>query len=211
MPSSTYRQLDVPGESELIGRGVHFCATCDGPVYRGKELVVIGGGNSALQETLFLARFASKITMLVRGGMLGGSEILREQVKSLPNVLVRVNTVVQRITPAEGGIGVKDVVVRAKGSEIDEAVTTNGVFVFIGLLPNTAGLSETIDADEFNFLKTGLDYSTNVPGVFVAGDVRSGSTWQIASAVGEGVSATLAVRKYLDEIKHAAREIRATI
>ena len=208
---STYRQLGIPGESELMGRGVHFCATCDGPVYRGKELVVVGGGNSALQETIFLAKFASKITMLIRGKELGGSEILREQVKDLPNVTQRYGAVPQSITPADGGIGVKDVVVRIDGSDATESIATDGVFVFIGLLPNTAGLTGTIEADEFNFLKTDATYGTNMLGVFVSGDVRSGSTWQIASAVGEGVSATLAIRKYLDEVKHASRERRATI
>ncbi len=206
---STYRQLGIPGEAELIGRGVHYCATCDGPVYRGKDLVVVGGGNSALQETLFLARFAKKIVMLVRGKQLGGSEILREQVKRLENVELRFQTVADRIVAADGGIGVKHVEALEAGNKV--IIPTNGVFVFIGLLPNTEPFVEHLDTDEYHFLKTGAKYESNMPGVYVAGDVRSGATWQIASAVGEGVSATLAIRAYLDELKYSTPELKATI
>ena len=149
--------------------------------------------------------------MLIRGKELGGSEILREQVKDLANVTQRYGAVPQTITPADGRIGVKEVVIRTDGSDNTEAIATDGVFVFIGLLPNTVGLAGTIEADEFNFLKTDATYGTNMTGVFVSGDVRSGSTWQTASAVGEGVSATLAIRKYLDELKHVSHERRATI
>jgi thioredoxin reductase (NADPH) len=206
---STYRQLGIPGEAELIGRGVHFCATCDGPVYRGKDLVVVGGGNSALQETLFLAKFAKNITMVVRGKRLGGSEILREQVKRLANVQFSFQTVAQSIVPAANGIGVKQVEVAVAGQPA--TITADGVFVFIGLLPNTEPFVDKLDADEYNFLRTGAKYESNVAGVYVAGDVRSGATWQIASAVGEGVSATLAIRSYLAELKHDSPQLKAAI
>jgi thioredoxin reductase (NADPH) len=206
---STYRQLGIPGEAELIGRGVHFCATCDGPVYRGKNLIVVGGGNSALQETLFLARFAKSITMLVRGKQLGGSEILREQVKRLENVKISFETKPVRVVAAESGIGVKQVEVLA--SDKPATLAADGMFVFIGLLPNTEAFVGKLDADEYHFLKTGAKYESNLPGVYVAGDVRSGATWQIASAVGEGVSATLAIRAYLDELKHNSPQLKATI
>ncbi len=209
---STYRELGIPGESELIGRGVHFCATCDGPVYRGKDLVVVGGGNSALQETLFLARFAKHITMVVRGRDLGGSEILREQVRRLNNLDIRFQTVPNRIVAAEGGIGVKHVeVTKASKAGKADIVPADGVFVFVGLLPNTDAFCGKLDTDEHRFLKTSAKFESSLPGVYVAGDVRSGSTWQIASAVGEGVSATLAIRSYLDELKFAPAETKAEI
>ena len=206
---STYRQLGITGEAELTGRGVHFCATCDGPVYRGKDLIVVGGGNSALQETLFLAKFATKITMVVRGKELGGSEILREQVKRLENIEFRFQTVPTRIVADVGGIGVKRMEAMEQGAPVN--IAADGVFVFIGLLPNTNAFRGKIASDEYHFLKTGEKYQSNMPGVYVAGDVRSGSTWQIASAVGEGVSATLAIRSYLDELKHVAVELKTTI
>lgn len=192
---STYRQLGIPGEAEQIGRGVHFCATCDGPIYKGRDLVVVGGGNSAVQETLFLARFAKQITVLVRGPELKASAILIEEIKQLANVKIVFNAPATSIESEDGRI-------KAVMSG-DKRYPCDGVFVFIGLLANTEAFTHTLDHDERNFLKTNLNYETNLPGVFVAGDVRSGSTWQIASAVGEGVSAALAVREYLDRTEHA--------
>ena len=190
---STYQQLGVPGEAEQIGRGVHFCATCDGPIYKGRELVVVGGGNSAVQETLFLARFASTITILVRGPELKASAILVNELAKLSNVTVVFNAPIDSIESSNGRVAA----VIAAGKRYPGA----GVFVFIGLLANTEPFVHDIDHDERNFLKTDRNYATNIPGVFVAGDVRSESTWQIAAAVGEGASAALAVRQYLDTIK----------
>jgi thioredoxin reductase (NADPH) len=190
---STYQQLHVPGEAEQIGRGVHFCATCDGPIYKGRELVVVGGGNSAVQETLFLARFATKITMLVRGPALKASAILIDELSALSNVKIVYDSPIDSIESENGRV--KAVVAGSKH------YPCAGVFVFIGLLANTEAFVHAIDHDERNFLKTDQNYATNMPGVFVAGDVRSESTWQIAAAVGEGASAALAVRQYLDRTK----------
>lgn len=192
---STYRHLGVPGEAEQIGRGVHFCATCDGPLYRGRELIVVGGGNSAMQETLFLARFASKITMLVRGDQLKGSAILRREIKALKNVRIEYKVSVTRIL-TEGGF-VQGVEAEKDGRPVNYQAP--GIFVLIGLIPNTQAFQGLLQLDEQGFIKTDTAYATSLPGVFCAGDVRSGSTWQIASAVGEGASAALAIRKFLDE------------
>ncbi len=200
---STYKHLGVPGEKALEGRGVHFCATCDGPIYKGRELVVVGGGNSAMQETLFLAKFASHIKLLIRGPQLGGTEILREQVMALKNVELIYNTSVTSLEAADGKLST----VHAHNSQTgkDETFSPAGMFVFIGLLANTDELKGSIALDERNFVVTKTDFSTNMPGVYAAGDVRSGSTWQIASAIGEGVSATLMIRAYLDLRAHTAR------
>jgi thioredoxin reductase (NADPH) len=203
---STYRQLGVPGEAEMIGRGVHFCATCDGPVYRGKELLVVGGGNSAMQEILFLARFASKITMVVRGEALGGSEILREEVMALPNVSYVYNTVVDRVDSEEGkfiGVTVTD-----SASSESRQLTADGAFIFIGLIANTESFAGDVTLDPQNFVVGDANYATSMKGVYVAGDVRSGATWQIASAIGEGVSATLKIRAYLDQLRHTERHAK---
>lgn len=193
---STYRKLGIPGEAEMTGRGVHYCATCDGPIYRGKKIVVMGGGDSAVQESLFLAKFATKIIILVRGDKLKASAVLIHQLEKLPSVEVIYEVVTQSIDSTEG---------RVSGITLTDGakIPADGVFVFIGLIPNTQTLSGVLDLDERGFIKTDLSYSTNMPGVFVAGDVRSGSTWQIASAVGEGAAAALSVRAYLDQLEHA--------
>jgi thioredoxin reductase (NADPH) len=197
---SSYKHLDAPGEAEYIGRGVHFCATCDAPLYRGRDVTVVGGGNSAIQESLFIARFAKHVTLLVRGPALKGTEVIREQLTALRNVSFRYNTVVKEIRGNDSkvtGLRVKDTV---KGDQLD--LRTDGIFVFIGLLANTDAFKGTLELDERNFIITKDDYSTRVPGVYAAGDVRSGSTWQIASAAGEGVTAALEIRKYLDTKHH---------
>jgi thioredoxin reductase (NADPH) len=196
---STYKHLDVPGESDLIGHGLHFCATCDGPLYRGKELVVIGGGNSAMQETLFLAKFAGHITILARDGELKGTAILRKQVQALTNVTIIYNTTVLALNRTQDHI----IVEAGDGTHPEEPVryATDGVFVFVGLQANTEPFAGLLDLDAQGFIITQPDYSTSLPAVYAAGDVRSGSTWQIASAVGEGANAALAVRAYLDARK----------
>ena len=195
---STYRELGISGEKELVGKGIHFCATCDGPVYRGKDMIVVGGGNSALQETVFLARFGTKITMLVRKPKFSGSQVLIDEIMALPNVEVRFGRTIESFIAIDGKLsGVK---LKVEDQQELETLEAPALFELIGLLPNTTFLKGHVDLDERNFIKTDMHFQTNMPGVFCAGDVRSGSTWQIASAVGEGASAALEVRKYLDGI-----------
>jgi thioredoxin reductase (NADPH) len=195
---STYKHLGVRGEAEMVGRGVHFCATCDAPLYRGREVLVVGGGNSAMQESLFIAKFAKHVTLLVRGPELKGTQVLKEQLEALRNVTFRFDTKVAEIR--NDGAKVTGVHVLTEGDELD--MRADAVFVFIGLRANTEPFQGTIHLDERQFVLTKDDFSTNVPGVFAAGDVRSGATWQIASAVGEGVTATLGIRAYLDTKHH---------
>jgi thioredoxin reductase (NADPH) len=199
---SDYKRLGIPGEDEYYARGVHFCATCDGAFYREKRLVVVGGGNSAVQEAIFLTRFASKIELLVRGPAFRASEVLqRELKKHKDKVTVHFNTTTDEI------IGENNKVVAVKGTyQGKETVTipTDGVFVFIGLKPNTQFLSGSdIELDEIGLIKTDEMLNTKIPGVFAAGDVRSGATMQIASAVGEGATAALRIRQYLEELERA--------
>ena len=184
-----YRRLEVPGEADYISKGVHFCATCDGPVYRDKTLIVVGGGNSAMQEGLFLAKFASRLIMLVRGPALRGSPVLAEKVKAHPKFEIHYQTAVAEVV----GDGTKATGVAAGGQNF----SADGIFVFIGLVPNTDWLQGSLDLDTRGFVVTGPNYQTSLPGVFAAGDVRSGSSFQIASAVGEGVEAALRIRDYL--------------
>ena len=143
---SRYRRLDVPGEDDLIGAGIHFCATCDGPFYRDEEVVVIGGGNSAVEEGLFLTRFASKVTLLVRGEGLRASRILQDRVESSPKLEVRTNTSVREF---RGSSKVESVVVADSTSGETEELHPSGVFVFIGLDPNTDFVRGNLDTDRW--------------------------------------------------------------
>lgn len=193
---SDWKKLGIPGEKEFYGRGVHYCATCDGPVYRDKKLVVVGGGNSAIQEAIFLTKFASHIDILVRGEKLRASEVLQHELpKHEDKITMHFNTKPLEIV-GDGPL-VNGVRVSKNGEE--QVIDCNGVFVFIGLQPTTGFLKGSVDLDEFGFVKTDSKLETNIPGVFAAGDVRSGATMQIASAVGEGATAALMIREYLKE------------
>ena len=193
---TTYRRLHAPGEDDFIGAGIHFCATCDGPFYRDKEVIVIGGGNSGLQESLFLTRFVKKIVLLERGDRLGASQALRDKVAEYPEIEVRLHSTVEEF---KGDGRLSSVVVKDLQSEQLEELRTDGVFMFIGLQPNTGFLSGTVDLDRWGFITTDKSLETNVKGVFAAGDVRDGSTKQVASATGEGATAALMIRQYLEE------------
>lgn len=198
---SSYRKLNVPGEEELIGSGVHFCATCDGPFYTGaKELLVVGGGNSGLEESLFLAKFAEKIRIIDRNPELKASQLLQDKIRSKPMFEVHLNTIVSEF---KGAPKLEEVV--AKNTATGEEYHWNpaGAFVFAGLDPNTGFLKDTVELDEWGFIIADK-YETSVPGVFAAGDCRGGSTKQLGSAVGEGIAALLAARQYLRERRHVA-------
>ncbi len=191
---ATYRQLGVPGEEELVGAGVHFCATCDGPFYKGDHVAVVGGGESAAEESLFLTRFADRITLLVRGDELKASPLVAEKIADEPKIDVRYSTAV---TELRGKPNLKEVVVENRASGEVETLAPKGLFVFIGLSPNSGFLPPEIERDEYGFVKTGATLETSLPGVFAAGDVRHGATNQAASAAGEGATVALMVREYL--------------
>ncbi|HEX5691598.1 MAG TPA: FAD-dependent oxidoreductase [Roseiflexaceae bacterium] len=194
---STYRRLGVPGEEDLIGAGVHFCATCDGPFYKGKQVAVIGGGNSAGEESLFLTRFADKVTILVRGPALTASKVVVDKVEESNKIEVRTNTVVDAL---EGENKLSGLAIRNTDTGATETIHPAGAFVFIGLSPNSSWLPAEIARDQYGFVITDAMLSTNMPGVFAAGDVRKGSTKQAASAAGEGATAALMIREYLKEV-----------
>ena len=193
-PGTTYRRLGAKGEADLIGAGIHYCATCDGPFYKGKELVVIGGGNSAAEEGQFLTQFASKVTLLVRGDRLSASKIYHDKVMNHPKIAVRFNTEVKEFI---GTSRLEGLVIESGGRE--ETLRPAAVFVFIGLRPNTKFLDGVVDLTSEGFIDA-PDLRTSVKGVFAAGDARAGSTKQVASAVGEGAAAALQIRRYLEEI-----------
>lgn len=194
---SDYNKINVPGEAEFYGRGVHYCATCDGAFYRDKRLAVVGGGNSGVQEALFLTRFASHIDLLVRS-TIKASDVLQKELQKFVDagkVTVHLDTTTQEIVATEGKVNKVRVIKAGDELEID----IDGVFVFVGLKPNTQFLAGSgIELDEQGLIKTDQHLMTTMPGVFASGDVRSGATMQIASAVGEGASAALSIREYLE-------------
>ena len=200
---SDYKKIGVPGEAEFYGRGVHYCATCDGAFYRDKKLVVIGGGNSGFQEALFLTRYASHIDLLVRSSVSASDVLQRDMQKFVDEgkVTIYLQTTTEEIIATDGRVSAVNVIKAGEPMTID----TNGVFVFVGLLPNTQFLAGSgIELDERGLIKTNMHLETNITGIFASGDVRSGATMQIASAVGEGASAALSIREFLTDYNREA-------
>lgn len=200
---SDHRKLGLESEKKYYGRGIHYCATCDGAFYRDKKLVVVGGGNSSAQEALFLTKFASHIDILIRKDHWRASDVLVDEINSHPKITVHFNTSVDEFVGAEVDGMEKVVMAKVTKDGEKEEIATDGVFIFIGLIPNTQFLrGSDVKLDEHGFVLVDQYLSTNVEGVFCAGDVRSGATAQIASAVGEGAVAALRIREYLEANKH---------
>jgi thioredoxin reductase (NADPH) len=196
---STYRRTEADGEADLIGAGIHFCATCDGPFYKGaKDLTIVGGGNSGLEEGLFLTQFADCVTVVQALPTLTGNKLLQEKVLNHPKMTVLVNAALKSFNANDQG-KLQSISVDHDGKEIEHE--TDGAFIFIGLDPNTDFLDGLLDVDARGFVLTDHMFHTNVDGVFAAGDVRSGSTKQIASAVGEGAAAAIQIRYFLEKFQ----------
>jgi thioredoxin reductase (NADPH) len=203
---STYRRTGAEGEEDLIGAGIHFCATCDGPFYKGaKELVVLGGGNSALEEGLFLTQFVDKVTIVQRGDRLTANKLLQDKVLMSKDMEVLYNRTVKAFKAKDDGSGkLGAIVVEDSETGQTEELHPAGCFVFIGLDPNTEFVKGSVDLDDRGLILTDMGLQTNVPGVFAAGDVRSGSTKQLASAVGEGAAAAIGIRMFLEQFEGRA-------
>ena len=200
---SNHRKLGVPGEDELYGRGVHYCATCDGAFYRDKTLIVVGGGNSAVQEAIFLTRYATHIDLMVRS-KLRASDVLQKELQKhvdAGKITLHIGSTTDEVLIADDKFaGIKT----TKDGEQTE-LSSDGLFVFIGLVPNTQFLADSgVELDPQGHIITNEHLETSVKGVYASGDVRSGSTMQIATAVGEGATAAMKIREYLDELNREA-------
>jgi thioredoxin reductase (NADPH) len=203
---STYRRLGIPGEEDYIGAGVHFCATCDGAFYRGEDLLVVGGGNSAGEEGLFLTRFARHVTILTQDPALSASKVVVEKV--LEHSDMDVITDARPVEVRGAGGKLETVVIEDVNTGERRELHPGAMFVFIGLTPNTAFLAGLVELDKWGFALTDSGMHTSEEGVFAAGDCRAGSTKQAASAAGEGAAAAIAIRRYLEPIAGGVPETR---
>ena len=196
---SVYRKLGIPGEEEFAGSGVSYCGTCDAPFFKGKHVVAVGGGNTAVEEILHLTKFADKVTMIHRRDEFRAAKILVEELLEKANgpnsnLIIKYSTVATAI----GGEGkVQSVKFKNVKSDEEEDYPCDGVFIFIGMVPNTGFLKDFVELSENGFIKCDCAYlRTKVPGVFVAGDCRIGAAMQLATAVGDGVIAAMMLKQY---------------
>jgi thioredoxin reductase (NADPH) len=194
---AAWKKLGVEGEDQLIGKGVSFCATCDGPFYRNQEVAVIGGGDTAVEEAIFLTRFVSKVHLVHRRDRLRATKVLQERAMSHEKIEFIWDSVPVKIL---GEKGVEAIELRNVKTQSVFRKSVQGVFVFIGTLPNTDIVKGLIRLDEAGFVVTDDNMQTSVPGVFAAGDIRSKLFRQISTAVGEGATASFAVEKYLENL-----------
>jgi thioredoxin reductase (NADPH) len=200
-PGSDYRKLGVPGEDEFrnAGAGVSYCGTCDAPFFKGKSVISIGGGNTAVEETLHLVKYAEKVTMIHRRDEFRASKVLVEELleyanKPDSNLEIIYDTIA---TAIEGEGKVQSVKIKNVKNEKISDLSCDGVFIFVGMIPNTDFLKGFVDLTDQGFIKCDCAYlRTNVPGVFVAGDCRVGAAMQLVTAVADGVNAAMMLKNY---------------
>jgi thioredoxin reductase (NADPH) len=188
-------RLDVKGEKELIGKGVSYCATCDGPFYKNQEIAVVGGGNTAIQEADHLTKFASKVTVIHRRDELRATKIVQEKAFANEKIDFIFNAQVAEIKGGKNGV--EQLLLKHKDGA-NSTLEVTGVFILIGVIPNNDALPlDDLEADEYGFVVTDTEMRTKLPGVYAAGDIRSKSFRQIVTAAGEGATAELSAEHYL--------------
>jgi len=189
-------KLDVPGEEEFTGKGVSYCATCDGAFFREQPVAVVGGGDAAITEALHLAKFASRVTVIHRRDQLRASRILQEKAFSQPKIEFRWNSIVEKI---EGGDLVKRIRLRQVKTGEESALEVAGVFISIGLKPNTDYLKGILSLDVTGLIITDEKMETKIPGIFAAGDIRHNSVRQVITAAGDGATAAIYAEKFISK------------
>ncbi len=192
------RRLGIEREKEFIGQGISYCATCDAPFFRNQQVAVVGGGNIALQEALYLSKFAEKIYLVHRRGMLRGEKILQERITKNPKIEIIWRSVVDQIYGEEKVKGVKLKNLKTKKTH---NLPCSGLFIFVGLKPNTEFVQNILELDEKGFIKTGENLESSRRGIFACGDVRKNLLKQVIVACGEGALATHMTEKYINEVK----------
>jgi thioredoxin reductase (NADPH) len=194
---SEYSKLGVPGEEEFTGKGVSYCAMCDGAFFREQVVAVVGGGNVALNDALFLTGFASKVIVIHRRDQLRATKILHDRAFANPKIKFLWDTVVESIT---GDKLVKEIRLRNVKTGKGSSLEVSGVFVAVGLRPNTGYLKKLLTLDAGGFISVNGQMETGMPGVFAAGDIRAGSIRQVVSAAGDGATAAIAAERFLSSV-----------
>ena len=194
---ATWKKLGIEGEDRLMGRGISFCATCDGPFYRDEEVAVIGGGDTAVEEAIFLTRFVKRIYLVHRRDKLRATKLLQERAMSEEKITLVWETIPLRIL---GQNSVEAIELRNVKTGDVQRKEVKGVFVFIGTIPNTELVKDSVKLDENGFILTDDNMQTSIPGVFAAGDIRSKLFRQISTAVGEGAAASYSAERYLESL-----------
>lgn len=189
------RKLGVPGEAELLGKGVSYCAVCDGALFKDKRLVVVGGGDTAVEDSVFLTKYASNVTIIHRRDKFRAQRIIQERALSHPTINVSWNSVVKQIV---GTDSVEQIILRNVQTNKETTLAVDGVFVLVGLDPNTKFLAGSINLDEHGYIITDENMQTNIPGVFAAGDVRKKLLRQIVTACADGAIAAIAAQKHIE-------------
>ena len=193
---ANFRKLGVEGEQEFIGKGVSYCATCDGPFFRNKEIAVVGGGDSALQEALYLTKFATKVNLIHRRDQFRAAKILQEKVFAEPKINIIFDSVVEKIS---GNLSVEQVILKNVKNNISSPVSVNGVFVFVGWLPNTKFLENTkIKLNDGGYIVTDDNMNTSIEGIFACGDVRQKILRQVVTAAGDGAIAAISAQHFIE-------------
>ena len=193
---ANFRKLGVEGEQEFIGKGVSYCATCDGPFFRNKEIAVVGGGDSALQEALYLTKFATKVNLIHRRDQCRAAKILQEKVFAEPKINIIFDSVVEKIS---GNLSVEQVILKNVKNNISSPVSVNGVFVFVGWLPNTKFLENTkIKLNDAGYIVTDDNMNTSIEGIFACGDVRQKILRQVVTAAGDGAIAAISAQHFIE-------------
>ncbi len=190
------KKLSVPGEEEFRGRGVSYCATCDGPFYRGKSIAVVGGGNAAVEEALYLTRFANKISIIHRRDKLRADKVLAEKAMNDPKIFIVWNSTIEKI---EGNKRIESILVYNSQTKIKTKIPIDGVFVYVGMTPNTSFLKNLLKLDDNGFIIADSDMKTSASGIFACGDVIKKSLRQIVTAAADGATAAESARKFIIE------------
>jgi thioredoxin reductase (NADPH) len=190
------RNLEV-GEDKFVGKGVSFCATCDAPFFRDKTVVAVGGGDTAVQEAIFLTKFAKKVYLIHRRDELRAAKILRERAFENDKIEFVWDHVV---TGVEGFFGVEGVKVKNVKTDEEKVLKADGCFIWIGILPNTSFLNDEVDTDDWGFVRVNTNMQTSVPGIYAAGDVRDTPLRQITTAVGDAAIAAISAEHYIENM-----------
>jgi thioredoxin reductase (NADPH) len=191
---SVPKKLNIPGEQEFTGKGVSYCAICDGPLFKGKKIAVIGGGDAAVEEGLYLTRFASKVTLIHRRYQLRAAKLLQERLEKNEKIELMLNYIPISIN---GDDRITSLTIRNKDTNEEKEINVSGVFMYVGVEPSSQFVKELVKLDEKGYIIADEKMQTSVSGIFAAGDICSGSIQQVACACSDGVVAALSVRSYL--------------